>query len=384
MKKCFKPMLFSMLGVIAAVNISACGSIDVPVAQTREETTAGTEAETKAAETEEKTEEQSSSKKEDLAKELTKDTLKEDAVDQAGDIDTTENSTDKRELDPDSTIVRAIESGEKLSYTAKDIAGSWKYDKYDNMYLVLYDNGKYEIHDISTDDVTSDGSFKVDGTTIELTETGKKPQTMQISSKVRLVDDEGDLLTPYITEAELNSDSSGDKTTRAYKKSGSDADFAYDGDSIWKIRSKNLGCLLKYPDDYYADYGDGFLYVYDGDEAYATVRNVTEDYQDFMGSDEEFVAEISDSSMFDDFRYFYGDVDAVDYASTKLYPTEKHFSENFMRLSNDYYDIQCASTIFYSEFKDGTTYLIMLNKYYRYGDKNSKESIKPVKAAGYR
>ncbi|SFG62032.1 hypothetical protein [Oribacterium sp. WCC10] len=389
MKKCFKTMLFGMLGVMAAVNISACGATDVPVAGAMEETVAETEAKTESetesateATTEKQKEEESASKKDNIAKELTKETLKEDAEDHSGDIDKIEEKSDK---EPNKDIVKAIESGEKLSYTAKDVVGCWKYEKYDNMYLDLYDNGKYEIHDLKSGDITSDGSFKVDGNTIELTENGKDPQIMQIASKVRLLDDEGDLLTPYVPETEIKADASGEKMNRSYGNPHyGDVDFAYDGDGIWKMRSKNMGALIKYPDSFYADYGDDFLYVYDGDAAYATVRNVTAEYYDYMGSDEDFVADYSDTSLFEDFRYFYGDVDAVEYSSCKLNPTDKHFSENYMKLSNDYYDVQCASTIFYSEFKDGTNYLIMLNKFYRYGDKDSKNSIKAVKAAGYR
>ena len=382
MKKCFKAGLFGTLGVLTAFGIAACGVTDVPVAGSTEETVTEQTAETEE-ETVEKTAEE---KKETEA--TSKAQTEEDAEDSTNDLDSFKESKTGNEADkdPDNPIVRAIAEGEKKSYALDDVVGNWKYDKYDNMYLSLYDNGKYEIHDIKSGDITSDGSFKLDGNVLELTETGKDPQKITISSNVRLIDDEGDLLTPYIPESELTTETSGDKTTRSYgKNSGDDLTFTYhDKDGKWQMKSASRGCYLKYDPEFYADYGNDFLYVYDGDEAYVTARNVTDVYYDFAGSDEDFVYEYSYASLLDDFEYFYGDADDVDNMTLKLYPTDKHFSETFVNLMNPDHDIQCASTIFHSEFKDGTDNLILVNKFYRFGDNGSKENIKPVSAGGYR
>ncbi|WP_036607580.1 hypothetical protein [Oribacterium sp. P6A1] len=383
MKKCFKTGLLGTLGVITALSIAACGVTDVPVAGLTEAAVTETEAETEKEPEESKTEET-----EKDTNEGSKTQGEEDAEDSKNDLDSIKESKtgEKTDKDSDNPIVRAIAEGEKKSYTMDDVVGNWKYDKYDNMYLSLYDNGKYEIHDIESGDVTSDGSFKLEGNTLELSETGKDPQKITISSNVRLVDDEGDLLTPYIPESELQNDTSGDKTTRSYgKNSGDDLTYTYhDKDGKWQMKSASRGCYLKYTPEFYADYGGDFLYVYDGDEGYVTARNVTDVYYDYAGSDEDFVYEYSYASLLDDFEYFYGDADDVDNMTLKLYPTDKHFSETYVNLMNYDHDIQCASTIFHSEFKDGTDCLIMINKFYRFGDNESKENVKPVTAGGYR
>lgn len=389
MKKRFKTSLFGTLGVITALSIAACGVTDVPVAGNNEETVTEAAAETEKeteAETEKETEESKDEEKKDTKEVSTKDS-EDDAEDVENDLDNLQEKKTGEKLDKesDNPIVRAIMEGEKKSYTAKDVAGNWKYDKYDNMYLALYDTGKYEIYDIKSGEVTSDGTFKVDGNVLELTETGKDPQKMTISSNVCIIDDEGDLLKPYIPEGELTENTSDGKTTRVYGQSRDDLTFTYhDEDNKWQMKSASRGCYLKYPAEYYSDAGEGFLWVYDGDEGYVTARNVTDEYYDYDGSDEDFVNEYSYVSLLDDFEFFYGDVDNVDNMTLKLYPTEKHFSETFVNLMNYDHDIQCASTIFHSEFKDGTDSLIMINKFYRFGDKDAKESVKPVTAGGYR
>ncbi len=385
MKKCFKTGLVGTLSLITAFSIAACGVVDVPVSESKEETVTEASAETEK-ESEEETESAKSDKKEDK-KEVSKGQEEEDSEDINVDLDSVKESKSGEKLDEnsDNPLVRAALDGEKQTYTTDDVEGFWKYEKYDNMYLALYDTGKYEIYDIKSGDVTSDGSFKVDGNTLELTETGKDPQKITISSNVRLIDDEGDLLTPYIPESELESSSSDGKTTRAYGNSRDDLTFTYiDGDAKWQMKSASRGCFLKYPQDYYADCADDFLYVYDGDEGYVTARNVTAAYYDYYGDDEDFVNDYSYLSLLDDFEFFYGDITNVDNITSKLNPTEKHFSETFANIMNDDHDIQCASTIFHSEFKDGTDTLILINKFYRFGDKEAKESVKPVTAGGYR
>lgn len=381
MKKCFKTSLIGTLGVITALSIAACGVTDVPIPGTSEETV--TEA---AAETEKETEESKSEEKKEK-EDLSGEQKEEDAEDSNNDLDsiTESKSGEKMDENSDNPIVRAIIDEEKKSYTTDDIAGYWKYDKYDNMYLALYDTGKYEIYDIKSGDVTSDGSFTVDGNVLELTETGKDSQKITVSSMVRLIDDEGDILTPYTPESELTENSSDGKTSRAYGQSRNDLTYTYhDDDGKWQMKSASRGCYLKYPAEFYADAEDGFLYVYDGDEGYVTARNVTDEYYDYTGSDDDFVNEYSYASLLDDFEFFYGDADYADNMTLKLYPTEKHFSETYVNLYNNDHDIQCASTIFHSEFKDGTDTLIMINKFYRFGDTESKETIKPVTAGGYR
>lgn len=381
MKRCFKTMVLGTLGAVTALSIAACGVTEVPVAGTTEETVteAATEAEkeTEAPETEEK----------DAAKDASKEQKEEDAEDSNNDLDSIQESKSGEKMDEnsDNPLVRALLDDEKQSYTLDDVAGYWKYVKYDNMYLALYDTGKYEIYDLKSGDVTSDGSFKIDGNILELTEDGKDPQKITVSSMVRLIDDEGDLLIPYTPDSELTENSADGKTTRAYTQSRDDLTYTYhDDDGKWQMKSASRGCFLKYPAELYADAGDGFLYVYDGDEAYVTARNVTDEYYDYTGSDDDFVNEYSYASLLDDFEYFYGDADYADNMTLKLYPTDKHFSETYVNLYNNNHDIQCASTIFHSEFKDGTDTLIMINKFYRFGDNESKESIKPVTAGGYR
>ncbi|WP_031547857.1 hypothetical protein [Oribacterium sp. FC2011] len=384
MKKRFKKGFIGALGVIAAFSIAACGANEVPVAGATDEFVTEVAETTEEAGTEAaETEESKSNEKED-----TRSQEDDEQEDFNIDFDSVSDTKSGEKMDENSEdpIVRAALDREERSYSVDDLAGNWKYEKEDSIYLALYDTGKYEIYDIKSGDVTSDGSFKVDGNTLELTEDGGDPQKITISSNVRLVDDEGDLLTPYIPESEKSTDASGDnKITRAYGRYDDDLTFSYnDEDGRWMMKSASRGCNIKYPADFYADAIDDFLYVYDGDEGYVTARDLTAAYYDYYGDDEDFVNDYSYLSLLDDFEYFYGEVTNVDNTTTKLNPTDKHFSECYANLMNDYYDIQCASTIFRSTFKDGTESLILINKFYRFGDKDEKERIKPVTAGGYR
>ena len=392
MKKRFKKGFIGALGVIAALSIAACGANDVPVAGTTTEAAETTEeATTEAAETEKEAEgkeEESKADDKKEEKEASKGNEDEESEDFNIDFDSVSEtkSGEKMDKNSDNPIVRAAMDREKQSYTAEDLAGNWKYEKEDSIYLALYDTGKYEIFDIKSGDLTSEGSFKVEGNTVELTEEGNDPQKLIISSNVRLVDDEGDLLTPYIPESEITADSSGDKMTRAYGgRYDDDLIFTYnDEDGRWMMKSASRGCNIKYPAEFYADAIDDFLYVYDGDEGYVTARDVTAAYYDYYGDDEDFVNDYSYLSLLDDFEFFFGEITNVDNTTTKLNPSDKHFSECYANLMNNYYDIQCASTIFRSVFKDGTEKLILINKFYRFGDKEEKEVIKKVTAGGFR
>lgn len=390
MKKHFKTSLIGTLSMIAALSIAACGVNDVPVAGATEGKVI--EAETKeeaepAKEIESETEKVEESKDEKDEKNTSNKDAEEYAEDIKNDLNSINESKSGEKLDEnsDNPIVRAVLDGEKKTYAVKDVAGNWKYDKYDNMYLALYDTGKYEIYDIKSGDVTADGSYKVDGNELEITEKGKDPQKMTIVSSVRILDDEGDLLTPYIPESELNQDAAGDNTTRAYGRARNDLDYVYkDEEGKWQMKSASRRCYIKYPAEYYADATDDFLYIYDGDQGYVTVRNITDEFEDYYGDNEDFVNDYSYNSLLDDFEYFFGEINNVDNITTKMYPTEKHFSETYANLMNYDYDIQCASTIFYSPFKDGTEELVMINTFYRFADKEEKEALRSVSGGAYR
>ncbi len=305
------------------------------------------------------------------------------------DEDFVEASDVKKEENNDDSFTRAAEDMEETEYTADDVAGYWKYENLDNIYVAIYDTGIYEIYDMKSGDVKSDGTYTVDGEGIVMTETGKDDgEYLQIESMVRLIDDQGDALVPYAPEGSIGaSDESGDgKVSRATGSLDSIDDLVTDdiGKGFYKTKSVSRGCYIKYPFNYYCGAEDDFLYVADGYGAYATARNITSRYNSYDGTAKQFMDSTADGTLIRDFKYFFGDKTGYAEMHRKYNTSNTHLCEENVNLWNGKYDIQAKSIIFLSKFDDGDQYIIEINYFWTYGDKNSYNRIKNVMAGAVR
>ncbi|MCR5419627.1 MAG: hypothetical protein K6E98_01310 [Lachnospiraceae bacterium] len=283
-------------------------------------------------------------------------------------------------------VTRASGLDSETDYKASDIAGCWKYADYEDIYLAFYDSGRFEIHEIQSDDIVSEGEYTVDGTTIEAKEEGEESsQYLQIESKVRLKDDEGDIMVPYVPENEIAASTGGDNVARAGGSgSGDDLQYKDAGKGLYELRSPSRHTYLKYPYQYYANADGDFLYVYDGTEGYVTGRNITLDYQNWSGDAKSFVDKYADHYLMQDFQYFYGKAESAADIKRVYNPKKDIVSRVTANLWNGRYDIQCSSVINFSRFKDGTIYLMMINKFYTYGSKDAFNRVSPVVCGGAR
>ncbi len=297
----------------------------------------------------------------------------------------TEASEEDKESTDEGLVTKAADISSQTDYTADDVAGYWKYDKFDNMYLALYDTGSYEIYDMESGDVTNKGTFTVKSASVEMMEKeGKDPQVLKIESLARLLDDEGDILSPYIPESMLTASDDGE-ISRSYGSVGyDDLVTKDDGKGMYKTHSLSRFCWISHPYNYYVG-GDGdFLYTYDGDIAYATVRNITNDFHNWEGNVQDFVIAYTDDYLVKDFQYFYGEMENAADLKRQYNRTEHTVCDVNVNLWNDRYDIKCYSQLILSEFEDGTEFLILKNYFYRYGDMNSRERILKISGGGWK
>ncbi len=290
-----------------------------------------------------------------------------------------EAMAENTEKEPDKELSRGAELSDK-SYTASDVEGYWKYDAYDNIYLALYDSGSYETYDLKTDDLLSEGTFELDGSQIEMTEKGgEDPEMLQIISLMRLQDDEGDTLSPY---RPVKSSSAGSSdVTRDYEND--DVEYFNLEDGNYKIRSRSRGVYIKYPTWFEADASNDFLWTSDGDMGYITARNITDDYYSYMGSDEDYIRDVAAYYLGEDFETIYGPADCS--ADEKFKWGENGYLGSFsVNFWNSWADIFAKTAVFFSPFDDGTYEVVLINTFYRYGDRDAAANMAMPRIGGQR
>ncbi|MCR5733244.1 MAG: hypothetical protein K6G22_01435 [Lachnospiraceae bacterium] len=279
-----------------------------------------------------------------------------------------------------SNIVRRDVTPE-MSFTKDDVAGYWKYDAYDVVYLALYDTGSFEIYDLETDDLTSAGTYEIAGNQIEMTPVGQEDaDILFIDSLMRLKDDEGDILSPY-RPVKSTQVASTDEVNRA----GADDDVIYEdlGDGNTKIRSSSKGVWMSYPSTYVASAENDFLWMYDGDIGYVTARNISDEYYNYEGSDEDFIKQIATSYLEQDFAQIYGDAEGGQ-DDTFAWGEGNYLGSVGVNLWNSDYDISAKTTVFYSKFNDGTYEVVLINSFARYGDRDSIANVSKARIGGQR
>ena len=286
----------------------------------------------------------------------------------------------------DPEMDRAMDD-EEVNYTMDDVAGYWKYEDYDEIYLALYDSGQFETYDMESDEVVSGGSYEVEDNEIVIVEDDQEPQTMQVISMVRLADDEGDILVRFNPDggaiiAENDEEDEESAENRLYGIHTKDDVITEDaGKGFKRIKSRSRQVLLNYPYNFYSGVCfDDTLYCYDGDVGYATVRNLTGEFGHWKGSVSKFKQAVGDTFIPKDFTYFYGKRTGIanvqrEYSTKRKSASCESVCRTFCNMWNNRHDIQVSSNLHLMTLKDGTQQLVLLNLYYRWNDSRSKERI---------
>ncbi len=276
-------------------------------------------------------------------------------------------------------LVRGAAS-EKKAFTADDVAGYWKYDAYDEMYIAIYDSGSYETYDMKTDDLLTEGKFEINGDQLEMTEKGETtPQILTILGLQRLKDDEGDTLSPYIPVKQTSADAAdSSEVTRRYGYY--DGYYKDLGDGTYQLKSPSKGVYIKFPSWCNSGEGDDYVWASDGNMAYATGRNVTDEYYSYPGTDEDFIKDIGAYYLEADFNDYFGPTDGAADVTFRWGDGGTNIScmlsEN---LWNDWSDVWCTAKLFVSGFDDGTYEVMIINTFYGYGDSYSKDIARQMK-----
>ncbi len=284
----------------------------------------------------------------------------------------------------DPEMDRAMDDVE-VSYTMDDVAGYWKYEDYDEIYLALYDSGQFETYDMESDEVVSGGSYEVEDNEIVIVEDDKEPQIMQVISMVRLADDEGDILVRFnpdggVIIAENGEEDEESAENRLYGIHTKDDVVTEDaGKGFKRIKSRSRQVSLSYPYRYYSGVCfDDTLYIYDGDVAYVTARNLTGEFTHWKGSVKSFKQCVGDTFIPKDFTYFYGKRTGIANVKREYSTKGNSVCRTYCNMWNNKNDIQCNSNLFLQTLKDGSQQLVLLNLYYRWNDNNSYNHISRV------
>ncbi|MCR5733245.1 MAG: hypothetical protein K6G22_01440 [Lachnospiraceae bacterium] len=306
-----------------------------------------------------------------------------DEVELLDDEDDIASADPNKEKTPDAEISRGMEITKK-DVTAADIAGYWKYDAYDEMYLVLYDKGTYETYDLKTDDLLSEGTFELKGSELAMTEKGaKEAEKLEVLGSMRIMDSDGDTLSPYVPVKQTAADVS-DSSNVTRKYGSYDGFYEDQGDGTYKFKSRSKGVFIRFPSWFSAGEGADYVYATDDNTVFVTGRNVTDEYYSYPGSDEQFVKDIGAQYLVEDFANFFGYYENC--ADTKFSygdtaNTMGVFSAN---LWNSYCDEYCATKLFVSPFNDGTSEIMLINSFYGYGDSYARSNMMETRVGGYR
>ncbi|MCR4741131.1 MAG: hypothetical protein K5886_12840 [Lachnospiraceae bacterium] len=285
------------------------------------------------------------------------------------------------EKKPGGELVRGYDPAEN-TVEVKDLVGYWKYDAYDEMYLAIYDSGSYETYDMKTDDLQTEGKYELNGTQLELKEKGgDDTEILTVLGTKRLMDSEGDTLSPYVPVKPTAADASDSSdVTRRY---GSyDGYYEEQSDGSYKLKSPSKGVYVKFPSWYDSGEGDDYVWASDGNNALITGRNVTDEYYSYPGTDEEFIREIGSLYLATDFYEFFGSYDGVGDATFRWGSDSTTVGTLSANIWNDWNDLSCCTKLFVSNFKDGSCEIMIINSFYNYGDNYSKENMKAMTVGG--
>ncbi len=301
-----------------------------------------------------------------------------DAI-EPGAADIAADASDGKKKESDSELAGDFK-GEEKAVTAADLAGYWKYDAYDEMYLAIYDSGSYETYDMKTDDLLTEGKFEINGSQLEMTEQGGgSPETLIILGTMRLKDNEGDTLSPYIPVKPTTANASdSSEVNRRYGEY--DGYYQEQQDGSYKFKSPSKGVYIKLPSWYNSGEGDDYLWASDGDMACLTARNVTDEYYAFAGTDEQFIREVGSHYLVQDFFEFYGENDGINDAKFKWANDTGTVATISANMWNDWCDISVCTKLFVSGFEDGTCEIMIINSFYGYGDSYSRDNMKAMSA----
>ena len=126
-----------------------------------------------------------------------------------------------------------------------------------------------------------------------------------------------------------------------------------------------------------------FLWTSDGDMGYITARNITDDYYSYMGSDEDYIRDVAAYYLGEDFETIYGPADCS--ADEKFKWGENGYLGSFsVNFWNSWADIFAKTAVFFSPFDDGTYEVVLINTFYRYGDRDAAANMAMPRIGGQR
>ncbi|MCR5409907.1 MAG: C-type lectin domain-containing protein [Lachnospiraceae bacterium] len=153
------------------------------------------------------------------------------------------------------------------------------------------------------------------------------------------------------------------------------------GDGRTAIQSHWRGVQIKYPASYYADADDDALYVYDGDQMYVYVRNITTEAEGHSSDLSSYCASKVEDQAVRDFTKLFGAPQDSNNLQRLGGDGKNRVCELKGNMWNNNYDIWFKSQVLVSGKKND--FLILKTSFWRYDDKTGSDHYNKIKVTSW-
>ncbi len=153
------------------------------------------------------------------------------------------------------------------------------------------------------------------------------------------------------------------------------------GDGRTAIRSHWRGVQIKYPSSYFADEDDDALYVYDGDQMYIYVRNITTEAEGHKEDLSSYCASKVEDQAVRDFTKLFGAPQESNNLQRLGGDGKNRVCELKGNMWNNNYDIWFKSQVLVSGKKND--FLILKTSFWRYDDKTGSDHYNKIKVTSW-
>lgn len=253
----------------------------------------------------------------------------------------------------------------------------------DSVVYVFASENVFMVLDTIDDQIVGNGTYTYSGSScvITVSEGAALPNTMNAS-----IVSENELVIEYDGEQIIMSRiSTSDEEFSSYQESqGSDPDESsnrtYTAEEGGKIRFRDFGKGLwaSYPDSMNVseDYFFNAILVYDGMGGYVTYRDLTEEYSEFSGSDDEFMGHYMENYVLSDYDSIFEN-DGLDYTNYELIDSsaEGRLSTAEVNIYSTNYDVQVRCLIYTATYDDGKVRVMIKAMFADYDDANHMQTL---------
>ena len=269
--------------------------------------------------------------------------------------------------------------------------GQWMSEEEEDLLYVFLEDGLFEVLDLTDDGaVIASGTYTFHGDSGTITAAESDGAPVEISAKLindstMTLDYEGTIVVFTRQEGDMtasqsnpNSDAGAAASTQLTPTIVPDRTYTDEGNSKIKFRDYDLGIFATYPswmsiaEDYFSD----AVLVCDGYGGYVTLRDVTDAYYAYSGSDNDFITQYIEQYVIPDYMALY-ESDGVEHANFELvnHNASNRVATANINLYSTNYDIQVHSLIYTSTYSNGDVRVISKSFFADYDDGDQMQTL---------